>query len=235
VAVLALSLIGCCSLWSLPGFAEDVAPKAGAEQSGGKEQPGQDQPKPPAGPPAQIEGFRKARFGMSEEQVRQAIRKDFPAATAKLTIMVHPSEKTTVLSLSVADLLPHTGNARISYILGYRSKKLSQVNIVWTSDGTAAGDETVVGLANSLRDYFTSEKFKPDSVVVNHQLAADVILVFRGSDDQSRTVLLLLSGVAASARSEEKKSPKPPPLTLELSYIEDPAHPDVFKIGKGQF
>jgi hypothetical protein len=170
---------------------------------------------------------------MSEEQVRQAIRKDFPGAAAKLTVAVHPSEKTTVLSLSVTDLLPHTGNARISYILGYRSKKLAQINIVWTSDGTAAGDETVVGMANSLRDYFTSENFKPDSVIVNHQLAANAILVFRGSDEQKRTVLLVLSGVAASARSEDKK--EPPPLTLELSYIEDPAHPDVFKIGKGQF
>ena len=47
--------------------------------------------------------------------------------------------------------------------------------------------------------------------------------------------MLLLIGVAASARSEEKKSPKTQPLTLELSYIEDPAHPDVFKVSKGQF
>ncbi len=172
---------------------------------------------------------------MSEEQVRHAIRKDFSAAAAKLMSAVHPSEKTTVLSLSVTDLLPHTGNARISYILGYRSKKLSQVNIVWTSDGTTAGDETVVGIANSLRDYFTSENFKPDSVVVNHQLAANTILVFRGSDDQKRTVLLVLSGIAAAARSEEKKAPKTPPLTLQLSYIEDAAHPDVFRISKGQF
>jgi hypothetical protein len=45
---------------------------------------------------------------MSEEQVRQAIREDFPAAAAKLTSAVHPSEKTTVLSLSIADLLLHT-------------------------------------------------------------------------------------------------------------------------------
>jgi hypothetical protein len=217
------------------GRAEESAPGAAADQGGVKDQLGKDLPAPPVGPPAEIEGFRQARFGMSEDQVRQAIRKDFPTAAAKLTTMVHPSEKTTVLSLSVADLLPHTGNARISYIFGYRSKKLSQVNIVWTSDETAAGDETVVGLANSLRDYFTSENFKRDSIVVNHQLAADAILVFRGSDDQKRTVLLLLSGIAASARSEEKKSPKPPPLRLELSYIEDPAHPDVFKIGKGQF
>ena len=223
----------CGFVWGQAARAEESTPSAAADQGAAKDQSGRDQPSPPCGPPAQIEGFRQARFGMSEEQVRQAIRKDFPGAAAKLTVAVHPSEKTTVLSLSVTDLLPHTGNARISYILGYRSKKLAQINIVWTSDGTAAGDETVVGMANSLRDYFTSENFKPDSVIVNHQLAANAILVFRGSDEQKRTVLLVLSGVAASARSEDKK--EPPPLTLELSYIEDPAHPDVFKIGKGQF
>ena len=223
----------CGFVWGQAARAEESTPSAAADQGAAKDQSGRDQPSPPCGPPAQIEGFRQARFGMSEEQVRQAIRKDFPGAAAKLTVAVHPSEKTTVLSLSVTDLLPHTGNARRSYILGYRSKKLAQINIVWTSDGTAAGDETVVGMANSLRDYFTSENFKPDSVIVNHQLAANAILVFRGSDEQKRTVLLVLSGVAASARSEDKK--EPPPLTLELSYIEDPAHPDVFKIGKGQF
>jgi hypothetical protein len=236
IAVLAVWLMAPSPLgWGQAATTEETAPKAEAEQSGGKDRPGKDQPSPPVGPPAQIEGFRQTRFGMSEEQVRQAIRKDFPGAAAKLTSAVHPSEKTTVLSLSVADLLPHTGSARISYILGYRSKKLSQVNVVWTSDGTTAGDETVVGIANSLRDYFASENFKPDSIIVNHQLAANTILVFRGSDDQKRTVLLVLSGVAASAQPEEKKAPKTPPLTLELSYIEDTAHPDVFKIGKGQF
>src|SRR6266404_996740 len=231
LAVLAVWVMSYCSpAWGPAATAEESAPKTGTDQGAGN-----DQPSPPASPPVTIGGFRQARFGMSEEQVRQAIRKDFPAAAAKLTSAVHPSEKTTVLSLSVADLLPHTGNARISYILGYRSKKLGQVNIVWTSDGTPAGDETVVGIANSLRDYFASQNFKADSVVVNHQLATNTILVFRGSDDQKRTVLLVLSGVAASAQPQEKKAPKPPPLTLELSYIEDAAHPDVFKIGKGQF
>jgi hypothetical protein len=207
-------------------MAEESAPMAGV---------GRDQPAPPPGPPATIDGFRLARFGMSEEQVRQAIRKDFPAAAATLASAVHPSEKTTVLSLSVTDLLPHTGKARISYIFGYRSKKLVQVNVLWSSDGSTAADETIVGTANALRDYFASENFRADSVVANRQLADNTILVFRGSDDQQRTILLVLSGVAASARSEDKKEPRPPPLTLELSYIEDAAHPDIFKIGKGQF
>jgi hypothetical protein len=236
VGFFALWLVASCGLvWGRGASGEVTPPEMAAEQNAIEDQPGKDQPSPPVGPPATIEGFRHARFGMNEEQIRQAIRQDFPADAAKLTSAVHPSEKTTVLSLAVADLLPHTGTARISYIFGYRSKKLIQINIVWSSDGNTAGDETIVGAANSLRDFFSSENFKLGSVVTNHQLAPNTILVFRGSDDQARIVLLVLSGSAASARSDEKKGPRPPPLTLELSYIEDTAHPDVFKIDQGQF
>jgi hypothetical protein len=229
LALLAVWLIGYCGLAGEQAVtAEDSAPISEVEQ-GAVEQ----QPSPPAGPPTTIEGFRQARFGMIEEQVRQVIRKDFP--TAKIGNAIHPSEKTTVLSLTVADLLPNTGNSRVSYIFGYRSKKLIQINILWASDGGAASDETVVGTANSLRDYFASQNYKPESAVANRQLAENTIVVFRANDLQGRTVLLVLSGAAAAARSEEKKGPRPPPLTLELSYIEDAAHPDMFRIGKGQF
>jgi hypothetical protein len=229
-ALLAFWLIGYCGFASeQAASAEENAPKSAVEQ-GAVEQ----QPTPPVGPPAAIEGFRQALFGMTEEQVRQVVRKDFPAAAAKINSAVHPSEKTTVLSVTVTDLLPNTGNARVSYIFGYRSKKLIQINIVWTSEGSVASDETVVGTANSLRDYFATQNYKPDSAVANRQIAEDTILVFRANDRQERTVLLVLSGVAA-ARREEKKGPRPPPLTLELSYILDAAHPDVFRIAKGQF
>jgi hypothetical protein len=172
---------------------------------------------------------------MNEEQVRQVIRKDFPAAAGKISNAIQPSEKTTVLSVTASDLLPNTGNARISYIFGYRSKKLIQVNIVWTSEGNATSDETLIGTANSLRDYFAAQNYKPDTVVANRQLAENTIVVFRGGDLRGRMVLLVLSGVAATARSDDKKDPRPPPFTLELSYIADAAHPDVFRIGKGQF
>jgi len=118
LAVVAVCLLGSCGLiWSQAAAADQGAPESEVEQGAVKEQPS-----PPIRPPATIEGFRQARFGMSEEQARQAIRKDFPTAAAKLGITIHPSEKTTVLSLTVDDLLPHTGNARISYIFGYRSK-----------------------------------------------------------------------------------------------------------------
>jgi hypothetical protein len=236
LAFVALWLIASCGLvWGPGAISEATPPETPTEQDVIKDQPGKDRSSSPVGPPPTVEGFRKARFGMSEEQVRQALRKDFPALAAKPTSTVHPSEKTTVLSLTVVDLLPHTGSAHISYIFGYHSKRLIQVNIVWSSDGSASGDETVVGTANSLRDYFTSENFESGNVVVNRQLSHNTILVFRASDERKRTILLVLSGAAASAWSEDKKGPRPPPLTLELSYIEDAAHPDVFRIGQGQF
>ena len=188
-------------------------------------------PPPPEGAqPASIDGFRAARFGMTEEELRRAIRKDFPKAG--LSVATNPSEKTTVLSLTESGLLPDTGPARISYILGYRSKRLIEVNILWVSNGASASDATVVGTANNLRDYFSAQRFKAQSVVRNRKLEDGAILVFRASDEGGRMVLLLLSGSGAAARRGKST---PPPLTLQLSYIADGAHPDIFRIGKGQF
>jgi hypothetical protein len=192
------------------------------------------QPAPTAPPqsPATIDGFRAARFGMAEAALRQAIRKDFPKG--RVAQAVQPSEKTTVLSLTAADLLPDTGTAQVSYILGYRSKQLIQVNIVWSSDGKdAASDDAVVATANQLRDYFAAQNFPADKIVKNQKLGDDAILVFRASDPAGHMVALVLTGAASAAR--RGKHPQPPPLRLELSYIADSAHPDIFTIRKGQF
>jgi hypothetical protein len=181
-----------------------------------------------------IEGFRQARFGMSEQQVRQAIQRDFPASANRLSRTTHPREKTTVLSLSVEDLLPEVGPAQISYILGYASKQLVQVNIVWASDGrTAARDEAIVAAANTLRDHFLSRYHAPDETVVNHQVGDNAIVVFRAAQADGRMVLLLLTGTTATGRAN--RSPAPPPLMLQLSYIRDHAHPDIFRIERGRF
>src|SRR5580704_4739816 len=101
---------------------------------------------------AKIEGFRSAGFGMTEAQVRLAVHKDFPAAGEKVSSELNPAEKTTVLTVYVPDLIPGTGKARISYILGYSTKKLIQVNISWAAEGKSpASAENVVGTANLLR------------------------------------------------------------------------------------
>ncbi len=64
--VLALLAIG--SIWGAaqPACANDQLPANSEAEKGAAT----DRPGPPIGPPAAIEGFRQARFGMSEEQVR---------------------------------------------------------------------------------------------------------------------------------------------------------------------
>jgi hypothetical protein len=172
---------------------------------------------------------------MTEKEVRQAVQSDFPAAANRISRATHPREKTTVLAVAVEDLLPDTGPVRISYILGHASKRLVQVNVVWTSDGrTAARDEAIVAAANALRDHFQAQhRAAPDGVVANRQMGENAFLVFRAAQADGRMVLLLLSGVAVAGRAG--RTPPPPPLTLQLSYIRDHANPDVFRIERGRF
>src|SRR5581483_8017831 len=185
------------------------------------------------GEAAKIEGFRSAGFGMTEAQVRQAIRKDFPAAGEKIASELNPAEKTTVLTIRVPDLIPGTGSAHVSYILGFTSKKLIQVNIRWAAEPKSpASAESVVGAANLLRNYFMAAGYAPDSIVANRQMP-DGYIVFRGQDAQARMVVLLLSG--ATAPSASAHDPKAAPIGLLLSYILDPVHPDVYQVPKGQF
>lgn len=189
-------------------------------------------PSPAATTP--VEGFRQARFGMSEPEVRQAIQRDFPAAARRMSRTTHPREKTTVLAVTAEELLPDTGPAQLSYILGYASKRLVQVNIVWSSDGrSAARDEAIVAAANALRDHFkTQYPASSNAVAFNQQAGENAFLVFRAAQADGRMVLLLLSGGQAAGRAGRTATP---PLTLQLSYIRDHRNPDIFRIERGRF
>jgi hypothetical protein len=171
---------------------------------------------------------------MSEQQVRQAIQRDFPGPAGRLSRTTHPHEKTTVLAVTVEDLLPNAGPARVSYILGYASRQLVQVNIVWIGDGrSAARDEQIVAVANVLRDYLAEQYRSSGQVVVNQQVGDNAFLVFRAMQVDKRMVLLLLTGVAAAGRAD--RTPAPAPLTLQLAYLLNYERPDIFRIERGRF
>ena len=87
---------------------------------------------------AKVEGFRSARFGMTEKEVHRAIYKDFRISKKNVERQVHPTEKTVNLGILVEDLLPQSGPAKAYYVFGYKSRRLIQVNIVW---GQACGGE----------------------------------------------------------------------------------------------
>lgn len=198
-----------------------------------------EKPAAPAQPqPVRVEGFRSAHWGMTEAQVKAAIRKDFRIPADKVHTEENRSERTTVLTVTVDDLLDGAGKARVSYILGYSTKKLIEVNIVWgTTVDSKVKPESIVAAANQLRTLFLSSGYDPKTIAGNVATGHGRITVFEGEDAEKRmTVLRLLSAEApASTRQHHKGEVKKRTVVLVLSYVEKPTDPDIYRLKKGQF
>jgi hypothetical protein len=181
---------------------------------------------------ALVEGFRSAKFGADEKAVRAAIKADFGLDAKAVSAEENPIEKTTALVATVETLEPG-GKAQIAYILGYKSKKLIQVNVVWgapVDPGITA--EKLTGTAVLLRNYFTQQPFAPDRRQQDQRLQDGSIVFFQGTDAQDRQVSLHLLGVPLPTKEGEK--PKVG-YSLRLSYVADPKSPDIFQLKAGSF
>jgi hypothetical protein len=187
---------------------------------------------------ARVDGFRSAKWGMTEAQVKDAIRKDFGIAADKIQSEDNLSERTAALTVSVPDLLEGAGAARVSYIFGYASKKLIQVNLLWGGAvDLQAPPDKIVAAANELRQLFVDAGYQPDTIVANAKLPDGSILVFKGQDaDKRTTIMRLAAGTFTPPANPGAEPPKPVPTTaLSLSYILDAANPDIYRLKKGSF
>ena len=180
---------------------------------------------------AVVNGFRSAKFGMKEKDVIKAIKNDFGIGKNQVSRKVHPNEKTVTLGIKVKKLLPESGTAKVFYILGYKSKRLIHINVIWGKAVTKNPNaESVVATANQLRNHFAQKKYQNKGFALNAQLGEGIILVFQGKDRKGRAARLLLSNPKAE---KDKKTGKN--IALTLSYIEKPQDPDVFRIKDGDF
>ena len=184
---------------------------------------------------ASVEGFRSARFGMTEAEVRKALRKDFGLGDSEIVGSENAVEKTTALQITVNDLLPDSGAANVGYVFGYRSKRLIQVNVVWGALEPKPTTENLSATAGILRGYFLGQGFAPDKVMSRTQLSDGSVVEFRGIDDKGRMALLLFSNNPQEKGAAKKGAPAQPALSLRLSYILDVDNADIFKIQKGDF
>jgi hypothetical protein len=186
--------------------------------------------------PAVIDGYRSAHFGMTEAEVKKALKSDLGVSDPVET--VNGNEHTTVLLVTGKTLIPDSPPATVSYIFGASTAKLIQVNVVWGDNGGADVGQ-IVSTTNALTSYFVGRgSYVKDSLLANQKLPDGTILAFRGSDAKGHMVVLHL--VPFPEQSDVKKDGKDKPVEikkamLELSYIADPAKPDVFHIEKGQF
>ncbi len=188
----------------------------------------------PAAQPVSIDGFRSAHFGMTEAEIRKAIEADFKLSGGAVRASDSPVERTHVLSVTLPDLVPDSGKAVVDYVFGYKSKRLIEVNVVWSTAADPANKpETLVHTGATLQGYFQSETFPAGQAVANAVLANGGVLLFRGTDPAGHTVVLLLNGPLHQDAKEHKAQMTPG--VLSLVYAADPTHPDVFRLQKGSF
>ena len=189
-----------------------------------------------ANPWSKITGFRSAKFEMNEKSVYRAIAKDFKMAKSKVKKITHPAEKTTILEIIVPDLFSIGGIAKVGYVLGFKSRKLIQVNVFWGKGFAEKVDgQAVVLTANTLRTHFLKKRYIKDKLVVNGKLSDTHTIAFRGKDQKNRMISLLLN--VPRRQEEETHEEALNNITLVLSYIADPDNPDIrsIKVEEGEF
>jgi hypothetical protein len=178
-----------------------------------------------------IDGFRSAKFGMTQQEVLSAILKDFGIGSDSVKRGENPSEKTDHLIARVIDLLPGSGQAMVVYMFGYQSQKLYQINLFWGKPFDPEPNPSVLlKIARSLNTYFSKRGFVESTVQQNVPLTKELLLVFKGADGEGRMVEMILSNVNASSDQKRKSD-----ISLRLSYIEDPSNPDIYKIQPEDF
>jgi hypothetical protein len=188
-------------------------------------------------PAYETTGFRSAHFGMTDGDVRAAIKADL-GASADIKTATNSIERTTLLSATVPSLDPGPGAATVVYIFGYKSKKLIQVNIIWAG-ATAGGDAQpylVAGL--QLANYFKGFSWKDGKVVAGAPSGPNGIVMFAAEDEKNGLVQVTVEGLALEKQVEGKTElgPKPTtPLMLRLAYVADGRSPDVFHLEQGRF
>lgn len=182
--------------------------------------------KPAAEGEARVEthGFKSAQFGMTEQQVREAIAKDYHVAPEAVRAEENDQEKTHILAVTVPDVLPQGGTAEIAYAFGHTSGKLMQVGITWSAKtDPALTPERLMRNARLLAEHFKEAGYQPQSIATDVPLS-DGMLVFRGTDKVGHATLLVLheEGKAEAARQAASA-----PTALTLYYIADPLKPDI--------
>ena len=181
---------------------------------------------------ADVSGFRSAKSGMSENDVKNAIAKDFNIKGDAIQTNTNPSEQTKVLTIKAPEVLPGGGMAEVSYVFGFTSKTLIQVGVAWSK---AVDDkmtpEQLFSNSTVLRTHFLAAGYKPDTIATNMPINGGV-LMFRGSDAKDRTTMLILQGTFAQGEKDQRILT---PSALVLFYVADAKSPDVYRLPAGSF
>lgn len=189
-------------------------------------------------PRYEVAGFRDARFGMTEFEVRQRARASFGIDDDRMTLTADPVSRAARLIVHVQDLEPGLGEGRVEYLFGYTHHRLFQVNVVWGLDTNPplSNDAALAG-ALRLQRYFLGLTWAIRSVQTGILLDDRAILLFSGVDGRNRAVTVTLENaryerVFGNIRLVPEASV---PTILTVSYMDGGRAGDVDRIDRGEF
>jgi hypothetical protein len=233
-AILGLGPASAAQERSPPAKPSATAPAPAATAPAAKPTP------PPRG--YAVDGFRSAKFGMDEAAVRKAIVADLKVKAEAIRSEENQLQRTSALVVEVSALEPGPGKALVSYIFGHRSKKLSQINVLWgvSAKGVDANHgRDIAQTAAQLADYFRGFAWRDNGLVHDVVLPPNTLIVLRGEDRATGAVELVLGNVAFrrddATGGDSATVPPQGPAFLRLSYIQNRDEPDIYKIKDGQF
>jgi hypothetical protein len=188
-------------------------------------------------PAYETTGFRSAHFGMTDSEVRAAIKADL-GASVDVKASTNSIERTTLLSATVPSLEPGPGPATVVYIFGYKSKKLIQVNVIWAGATVGAEAQPFVVAGVQLATYFKTFSWKDGKIIVGVPAGPNGVVMFAAEDQKTGLVQVTVDGVAFEKQVDGKTEAGPKPTTppiLRLAYVADGRNPDVFHLEQGRF
>jgi hypothetical protein len=186
-----------------------------------------------------INGFRDARFGMTEPEVRAVARASFGAKDEEMTLRTNSVDGTTMLLVHARKLEPGLPEGRIVYQFGYQSRRLIQVDVIWGEDtNQPLNDSGMVEGGARLQRFFLGFAWRPGSVRAGFPIGDNTVLLFGGEDDRKGAVRLTIDGIRYQTTVNGVFTTSPDPQTapkLTVTYVADRIDPDIRRITRADF
>lgn len=197
--------------------------------------------------PYVVQGFGRARLGMSMEEVQAAIAADHPQVVSTKED-VNAVDRTRSIAILVPALAPAPGRATLSYVFGHRSQRLAAINVSWVLEGepSAAQRDTLMAAGTRLTSELIGHQWNVGSFVRGHVPGPGTLVMFSGQDAQGGGVEVRLDGMALAmeqriAGADGSARPAvwaPAPkgaARLRYSLVSQVERPDVYRPAAGSF
>jgi hypothetical protein len=185
-----------------------------------------------------VDGYRGAKWGMTIDQVRSAVAKDFPGAEIGKTV-ADPVTRTSLFVVAAPNLFPGPGTAAITYMFGASGGRLFHVNVDWQVDAPTDADRAALTQAGStLVADCVSYYWKLLSVGRGVPVGPNALVLFTGTGQAGGVVEIRLQGIGYTVETAKGEVKLPPPAKgpalLHLSFAQSD-QPDVYTIKPGEF